>query len=150
MTYINNYDQATLSIHRGHWYSYICMAYAIYFWWDTICAWERHIIYEHEKMYNNNNKYVFLMSNKDPTLILNTAIFIQKCLFPTWNDIAFTVFCYCYYLIIFVYAFVKPIVYMRLNNEIIITNLKRLSLSASYFYILICLSEILGPFPEIL
>jgi hypothetical protein len=24
--------------------------------------------------------------------ILNTAIFIQKCLFPTWNDIAFTVF----------------------------------------------------------
>jgi hypothetical protein len=32
------------------------------------------------------------MLNKDPILILNAAIFIQKCLFPTWNDIAFTVF----------------------------------------------------------
>jgi hypothetical protein len=35
-------------------------------------------------------------------------------------------------------------------NDLCLTNLKRLSLSASYFYILICLSEILGPFPEIL
>jgi hypothetical protein len=32
------------------------------------------------------------MSNKDPMLILNTAIFMQKYLFPTWNDLAFTVF----------------------------------------------------------
>ena len=44
------------------------------------------------KYWNAKDKYVFLMSNKDPMLILNTAIFIQKCLFPTWNDIAFTVF----------------------------------------------------------
>jgi hypothetical protein len=35
-------------------------------------------------------------------------------------------------------------------NDLCLTNLKRLSLSASYFYILICLSEIIGPFPEIL
>ena len=35
-------------------------------------------------------------------------------------------------------------------NDLCLTNLKRLSLSVSYFYILICLSEILGPFPEIL
>jgi hypothetical protein len=27
-----------------------------------------------------------------PILILNTAIFMQKCLFPTWNGVAFTVF----------------------------------------------------------
>ena len=35
------------------------------------------------KYWNAKDKYVFLMSNKDPILILNTAIFIQKCLFPT-------------------------------------------------------------------
>ena len=44
------------------------------------------------KYWNAKDKYVFLMSNKDPILILNTPIFIQKCLFSTWNDIAFTVF----------------------------------------------------------
>ena len=35
------------------------------------------------KYWNAKDKYVFLMLNKDPILILNTAIFIQKCLFPT-------------------------------------------------------------------
>jgi hypothetical protein len=35
-------------------------------------------------------------------------------------------------------------------NDLCLVNLKRLSFSASFFYILICLSEILGPFPEIL
>jgi hypothetical protein len=53
------------------------------------------------------------MSNKDPILIINTAIFMQK-----W-DCFYSVY-YCYYLIMFVYAFVKPMVCMRLNNTIII------------------------------
>ena len=35
------------------------------------------------KHWNAKDIYVFLMSNKDPIFILNTAIFIQKCLFPT-------------------------------------------------------------------
>jgi hypothetical protein len=33
------------------------------------------------KHWNAKDIYVFLMSNKDPIFILNTAIFIQKCLF---------------------------------------------------------------------
>ena len=63
------------------------------------------------------------MSNKDPILILNTAIFIQRCLFPHLKWYCFYSVYYCYYLIMFVYAFVKPIVCMRLNNKIIIPPL---------------------------
>ena len=48
--------------------------------------------YKSLKYWNAKDKYVFLMLNKDPILILNAAFFIQKCLFPTSNDIAFTVF----------------------------------------------------------
>ena len=39
--------------------------------------------YKSLKYWNAKDKYVFLMSNKDPMLILNTAIVIQRCLFPT-------------------------------------------------------------------
>jgi hypothetical protein len=122
--------QHFLSI-RGHWYSYICMAYACYLFLmgHHICLGETQTL-----LSSNNNKHCKsnIISRGKRHFCMKIAVF--RISIESLFDIKKT-----YWSLAFQYL-----------NDLCLTNLKRLSLSASYFYILICLSEILGPFPEIL